>query len=245
MAPEPAAEIGEVAFSPGAEEWIEYGPGHDRRRIDFHDYSSIYAMPGLYERVFYDALGMRSTREVVRLFGEVLEAQGLDPAAQRVLDFGAGNGLGGEALREVGVGELVGVDLEPMARTAAERDRPGTYDEYHVGDLGSWSDAELEALRERPPTALLVLSAIGHDHVPAPVLDRALALLGPGGLYAFAVNPAMAPGSDDAAGQATGYPEYIEGLLARSELLAERRYVHRIRPDGSDDPAVAFVGRLR
>jgi SAM-dependent methyltransferase len=233
-----------VAFSPGAEEWIEFGPELERRRVDFHDYSSIYSVPGLYERVFYEALGMRSTREVVRLFGEVLTAQRMDPGAQRVLDFGAGNGLGGEALRELGVGELVGVDLEPMARTAAHRDRPGVYDEYHVGDLGSWSDSELEALRLRAPTALLVLSAIGHDHVPVPVLDRALGLLGPGGLYAFAVNPAMAPGSRDAGGLATGFPEYLGDLLDRTELLAERRYVHRVRPDGSDDPAVAFVGRM-
>jgi SAM-dependent methyltransferase len=240
----PDTEIGEVGFSPDAEEWIEFGPDGDRTRIPFHDYGSIYAVPGLYERVFFDALGMRSTREVVRLFGEVLEAQDIDPATQRVLDFGAGNGLGGEYLRDLGVGALVGVDLEPMARTAAHRDRPGTYDEYLVGDLGSWSEEELAALRREPPTALLVLSAIGHDHIPAPVLDRALELLAPGGLYAFAVNPAMAPDSADDAGRATGYPAYLEELFGRSDLLAERRYVHRVRPDGSDDLAVAFVGRL-
>ena len=165
-----ADELGTLAFSPNAEEWIEFGPAAARRRIGFHDYASIYAVPGLYERVFYETLGMRSSAEVVRLYGEVLAAYGLDPGVQRVLDFGAGNGLGGEALRALGVGEVLGVDLEPMARTAAQRDRPGVYDDYLVGDLGSWSTQERGALARREPTAVLALSAVGIGHVPPGVL---------------------------------------------------------------------------
>jgi predicted TPR repeat methyltransferase len=202
-------------------------------------------VPGLYERIFYDTLGMRSTGEVVRLYGETLAAEGLDPAAQRVLDFGAGNGLGGEPLRALGIGELYGIDLEPMARTAAERDRPGVYDDYWVGDLGAWTEQQLEEVRRRDPTAVLALSAIGIGHVPPTVLDRALGLMGPGGIYAFAVAPRLAPGSDDPAGVASGYPDYLRDLRERTEDLGETSYVHRRRPDGSDDLAVAFVGRIR
>ena len=40
-----------------------------RRRVGFHDYATIYSIPGLYERVFYDALGMRSAEEVVGAYG--------------------------------------------------------------------------------------------------------------------------------------------------------------------------------
>ena len=202
-------------------------------------------MPGLYERVFYDTLGMRSTAEVVRLYGEALAAEGLDPAAQRVVDFGAGNGLGGEALRTLGVGALYGVDLEPMARTAAERDRPGVYDDYRVGDLGAWSEDELGSLRDWAPTAVLALSAVGLGHVPQPVLARALSLLAPGGIYGFAVAPPLYPESDDPAGLASGYPEYLRDLRENTEDLGEASYLHRLRPDGSDDLAVAFVGRVR
>ena len=103
----------------------------------------------------------------MRLYGQVLDKLGLDPADQRVIDFGAGNGLGGDGLRALGVGRLVGVDIEPMARTAAERDRPGVYDEYLAGDLGAWSDAELERLGRLRPTALLALSAVGVGTCPA------------------------------------------------------------------------------
>lgn len=237
--------LGELSFSPGGEEWVEFGPPSGRRRVGFHDYEAIYAVPGLYERMFGDALGMRSTAEVVRLYGQVLDADGLDPAAERVVDFGAGNGVGGDALRGLGVGELYGVDLEPMAATAAERDRPGTYDAYLTGDLGAWSHAELGALGRHRPTAVLALSAVGIGHVPPPVLARALGLLGPGGIYGFAVTPTLLPGSRDPAGQASGFPEYLRILQQDTEPLREAAYVHRLRPDGSDDLAVAFVGRIR
>lgn len=237
--------LGELAFSHDGEEWVEFGPPGERRRIGFHDYRAIYSVPGLYERLFYETLGMRSTAEVVRLYGEVLDAEGIDPRAERVIDFGAGNGLGGNALRELGVGELIGIDLEPEAREAAARDRPGVYDDYLVGDLGAWSEDELGELRRRGPTAVLALSAVGLGHVPASVLGRALGVLPPGGIYGFAVTPTLLPGSEDPAGRASGFPGFLETLLHASEPLREASYVHRRRPDGSDDMAVAFVGRTR
>ncbi len=241
---DPKAALGQISFSPAGEEWLEYGPQTDRRRLAFHDYAGIYAVPGLYERVFYETLRMRSTAEVVRLYAEVLGQLDLDPAGQCVVDFGAGNGLGGAALRQAGVGRLVGLDLEPMARVAAERDRPGTYHDYLVGDLGAWSDAELERLREQRPTALLALSAVGLGHVPSPTLARALGLLESGGIYAFAVAPPLLPESTDPAGRESGYPDLIRALVAETSLLRREEYVHRRRADGSDDLGIAFVGRL-
>lgn len=238
-------QLGEIGFSPDGEEWVEYGPPAARQRLRFHDYAAIYAVPGLYERIFQDTLGMRSTAEVVRLYGEVLERCGLDPSAQRVVDFGAGNGLGGIALRELGVGLLVGVDLEPIARDAAERDHPGVYDGYLIGDVGAWSDRELGELAAHEPTAVLALSAVGLGHVPRPTLERVMSLLGSGGLYAFAVAPALLPDSDDEAGRASGYPAFLAELARSTEQLARSEYVHRRRADGSDDPAVALVGRIR
>ena len=238
------SDLGVLEFSPGGETWLEYGPAADRRRIGFHDYAAIYAEPGLYEHVFYETLGMRSTSEVVRLYAQCLERLGLDPAGQRVIDFGAGNGLGGDALRALGVGQLVGVDLEPMARTASERDRPGVYDEYLVGDVGAWSEAELDRLRGFRPTALLALSAVGLGHVPCAVMRRALGLLEPGRLYGFAVAPPLLPESTDPAGLASGYPELLRSLGAETELLCRERYVHRYRADGSEDLGIAFVGRV-
>jgi len=153
-------KFGSVSFSPD-ESWFKIGPPGERRRVGFHDYAAIYAEPGLYERVFIEELGMRSTFEVVRLFGEALRGLDKDPAEQRV------RGLG----------------TDPR-------------------------------------------------------------LLEPGGLYAFAVMPALLPGSEDEAGLATGYPDYLTELLAHSEELAREAYGHRRQADGSPHEAVALVGRV-
>lgn len=59
-APVTATQLDPIVFSPGGEEWIEFGPADGRRRVAFHDYAAIYAVPGLYEAVFPEALGMCS-----------------------------------------------------------------------------------------------------------------------------------------------------------------------------------------
>lgn len=235
----PADRFGVVTIA-ADESWFEFGPVNSRRRVGFHDYARIYAEPGLYERIFIDQLGMRSTFEVVRLFGEALRGLGCDPADQRVLDLGAGNGLGGEALCALGVGWVMASDIEPAAPEAAARDRPGVYEHYVVGDLAD----EADALSHHDLTAVVALSAIGPGHVPPDALRRALGLLQPHGFFAFAVMPALLPESKDEAGRATGYPEFLAELLAQSEELTREAYVHRRQADGSPHNAVALVGRV-
>jgi SAM-dependent methyltransferase len=243
MSVQPTHDLGDIVFSPGAEDWVEFGPPGARERVAFHDYAALYAVPGLYERVFYVELGMSSAQQVVGLYADALSQLERPPSAERVLDLGAGNGLGGAELRAIGVGRLFGVDLEPQAREAAWRDRPDVYDDYLVGDLAALPDAQLSTIE---PTAVLALSALGPGHAPPAVVERAIALLTPGGLVAFAVTPTLMPDSDDPAGRQTGYPDYLRELFAvRVDELGRRAYVHRRRTDGTDDLAVALVGRLR
>lgn len=240
------ADLGGVTFSPGAEDWIEFGPAHARERVGFHDYAALYAVPGLYERVFHDELGMCTAQQVVGLYAEALGQLCRQPADERVLDLGAGNGLGGEELRRVGIGQVVGVDIEPAARKAALRDRPGAYDHYIVGDLASLPAAELASIAAMEPTAVLALSALGPGHAPPAVVDSALGFLATGGVFAFAVTPTLLPGREDAAVQSTGYPDFLSDLFDnRADMLARHEYVHRRQTDGSDHLAVAFVGRMR
>jgi SAM-dependent methyltransferase len=242
----PPTDLGEIAFSPGGEDWVEFGPVDARERVAFHDYAALYAVPGLYDRVFGEELGMCSAQRVVDLYARVLEQLDRPPSAERVLDLGAGNGIGGERLREIGVGRVFGLDLEPQAREAARRDRLGVYDGYVVCDLAALPERELAALVAFEPTAVLALSALGAGHAPPAVLDRAIGLLPACGLFGFAVTPTLLAGSDDSAGLATGYPEFLRELFAnRADELARDAYVHRRRTDGSDDLGVAFVGHLR
>lgn len=242
----PGADLGDIVFSPGAEEWIEYGHAGARTRVGFHDYAALYAVPGLYERVFYVELGMRTAERVVGWYGDALRQLGRPPEGERVLDLGAGNGLGGEELHKLGVPHVVGVDLEPAARAAARRDRPDAYDEYVVADLTSLSADALATLADPAPSAMLALSALGAGHAQPAVLERALGLLQPGGLFAFAVTPPLVPESQDPVGRDTGYPDFLVDLFARrADELARHDYVHRRCTDGSDHLAVAFVGRMR
>lgn len=225
-----------ITFSPEAEEWFEFGPPDDRRRVGFHDYAAIYAEPGLYEAVFTDVLGMCSARLVPELWAE---AHGGDLAGERVLELGAGTGLAGARLRELGVGHLVGVDLEPMARVAAERDRPSVYDAYLVGDIAG---DELQAeLAPQGFTAMLAVAAVGAGHVPPEVLRAAVELVVPGGLFGFAVTPPLLPGSTDPEGIDSGYPALLEELFAPE--VARHEYLHRRSADGTPHDAVALIGR--
>ena len=231
-------QLGTILLSTPAEEWIEFGPPGARRRVGFHDYAAIYSVPGLYERVFYSELAMCSTRVVVGMLADAIET----PAAERVLDLGAGNGLGGQELRERGVQRIVAVDVEPQAQAAAERDRPGVYERYLIADLADPDEATTAVLTDFEPTAIAALSALGPGHAPPAVLDRALRLLEPGGLFAFAVMPSLLPGQPDPAGN--GYPAFLEELFAvHAEPLDSREYVHRMQTDGSEHRAVAFTGR--
>ena len=131
------------------EEWYELSLDGETRRVRFHDYAQTYSIPGVYERLFYDTLKCDSPRTVCGLLGEHLEDEGRDPSELRVLDVGAGNGMVGEQLAELGAEEIVGVDILEEAAQAAERDRPGLYDDYLVVDLTDLPEPRREELRSR------------------------------------------------------------------------------------------------
>ncbi len=228
-------DLGPISFPGDGETAFEYQAGALRRRVGFHDYKTIYAVPGLYERVFLDELGMCTAEVVVERLAPAVDGP------LRVLDVGAGNGIGGEHLRALGPERLVAIDLEPQARAAAARDRPGVYDDYLIGDLMTM---DLAGLRAERLTAIVALSAVGVGHLPAAALERVLGVLEPGGLFAFAVTPALLPGSRDRVGQATGYPELIRRLLAGDGEISRHTYVHRRQVDGTPHDAVAIVGRV-
>src|ERR1700710_2839977 len=128
------------------EEWCEIQVGGERRRIRLHDYAAIYDVPGLYEHLFAELLECSSPGVVCDLLGSELEKAGVDPAGLTGLDFGAGNGMVGEQLAELGIESLVGVDLLPEARDAALRDRPGLYEDYLAVDITDLDRGERRSL---------------------------------------------------------------------------------------------------
>lgn len=221
--------LGTITFD--GEEWIEYGPTEARRRIGFHDYTRLYDEPGLYDHVFVELLGMSTAPQVVGLYASALRSLSRDPADERVLDLGAGSGIGGVELRNLRVGEIVAVDREPAAARAAARDRPSVYDDYVVGEVPE----AIERLRPRAPfTALLAVASVGADALgPAQLAQLIDALLTPNALVAFAVSEAL-------------YPALVDDLAGRvgMDVVRAVNYVHRRQTDGRDHRATVVVGQL-
>src|SRR3954454_18853264 len=151
------------------EEWCEVEVDGNSRRLRFHDYSDIYSIPGLYERLIYERLGCQSPRVIAGLLKDELASRGTEPTELRVLDLGAGNGIVAEELSDVGVEHFVGVDIIQEAADAAERDRPGLYDEYVAADLMDSASGASERLKRQQLNALTCGAALGSADIPPAV----------------------------------------------------------------------------
>jgi len=232
----PSAECGQD------EEWCEVLIDGEPRRIRFHDYHEIYSIPGLYEHLFYELLECDSPRAVTGLLGGELRDEGRSASELRVLEVGAGNGMVGEELTELGVDSIVGVDIIEEAAVAAERDRPGTYDDYLIVDLTDIPPDTHAALRERRFNCMVTVAALGFGDIPPDAFANAFNLVEPDGLVAFNIKEDFI--SD---GDGSGFSRLISDAMddGTIEVLAERRYRHRLSIAGEPLHYVAIVARKR
>ena len=81
-------------------EYCEVEIGAQWRRIRFHDYNEIYAIPGLYERLFYDKLDCHSPQLMRTLLEYQVQQEHDEMEDLVVFDVGAGNGMMGKELVE-------------------------------------------------------------------------------------------------------------------------------------------------
>ena len=223
-------------------EWCEVEVGGEKLTIRFHDDHEIYAIPGLYERIFYEHLQCRSPEEVVGLLSELLEQAGDDPAALRALDVGAGNGLVGEQLKRLGVPAIVGVDIIPEAAAAAARDRPRVYDDYVVCDLTDLDAGERARIGDQPPTCMTTVAALGFDDIPPRAFAEAYNLAAGDAWVAFNIKADFLDQVDE-----SGFRGLIRRMVREDvyEVIASRRYIHRLSIAGEPLEYVAVVGRKR
>jgi SAM-dependent methyltransferase len=220
-------------------EWCRVTMNGTTRKIRFHDYDEIYSVPGLYEYLFYEHLECCSPQVVRGLLEDALTDAGMPPDTLRVLDLGAGNGMVGEELADLGAEMITGVDLLPEAAAAAERDRPGVYDDYLVLDLTELSDPLRRELRGRRFNALVSVAALGFGDIPPRAFAEAFNLVSDGGWIAFNIKEHFL---DD--GEPTGFSRLIGRLLDSGlvELRDEKVYRHRLATNGDPLDYVALVG---
>lgn len=225
------------------EEFFDVDIDGGSRRIRFHEYHEIYQIPGLYEHLFYELLKCVSPRVVRELLAAELDRAGVDAASLRVLDVGAGNGMMGDELADLGVGHLVGVDVIPEAAMATERDRPGVYDEYHVVDLTQLDDSQRAEFAVHRLNCLLLVAALGFGDIPTGAFAAAHNVLETPAWLAFNIKEDFLDREDDD----TGFAGLIRRMLSEGiiERRSERRYQHRLSVAGDPLHYLAIVAIKR
>lgn len=223
-------------------EWCRVTVDGATREIRFHDYHEIYAIPGLYEFLFYERLECCSPQVVCGLLEDELDAEDVERESLRVLDLGAGNGMVGDELAALGVSTIVGIDLLPEAAAAARRDRPGLYEDYYVLDLTELDEPHREKLRGHRFNSLVTVAALGFGDIPPLAFAEAFNLVADGGFVAFNIKEHFL---DD--GDTTGFSRLIGKLLETGliEQRAEKVYQHRLATNGDGLDYVAIVGLKR
>lgn len=224
------------------EEWVIVRHDGEWRRIRLHDYSDVFAVQGLYEKWVYEVLRCSSPAMIGALLRRLMRASGRRAPELTALDLGAGNGCVAEELRAAGVKRIVGVDIHDEARDAAERDRPGLYDDYVVGDLTSLDKSQSGILDRYNFNALTCVAALGFGDIPPAVFAEAFNRIETGGLIAFTIKTDFLDENDR-----SGFSILIRRLISEKALsLAEReRYTHRITADGQALEYEAFIGIKR
>lgn len=210
-----------------------------KEKIRFHDYDRIYEIPGLYEYLFYDRYGCDSPNKVCSL----LETQVKDADEPlSVLDIGAGNGMVGEILSDMGAKTLVGVDIIEEAAVAAERDRPGIYADYHVADLTQLPDNVESALKDNNFNCMTVVAALGFGDIPPLAFANGYNMISSPGWVAFNIKEDFVCDEDS-----TGFCKLIHRMRENDilDIQAKDRYRHRYCQDGTELYYYAMVGQKR
>ena len=235
----PPSEAGTATQS---EEYCIFEQEGQTRKIRLHDYQEIYAVPGLYEAIFYERLRYRSPEVVTRLLIEEVNKARIPLSELIVLDMGAGNGMAGEILRQKGVNVIVGIDIFPEAAKAAQRDRPGVYDDYYIEDLQNLSSGTRKKLEARGFNCLITVGALGFGDIPTPSFAQGYNLIRDGGCIAFNIK-------EDFLGQGdtTGFSHMVRDMADRDilDIKVRHRYCHRIAVDGRPLYYVSVIGKKK
>ena len=236
---------GGVALPPPAvslcqdREWCVVEVDGRWKMIRFHDYDEIYAIPGLYESLFYDVLKCSSPVKIRKMLQRCIHEARVAPEDLRVLDLGAGNGMVGEELASLGVRHMVGVDIIRAAAEAAHRDRKDLYDDYFVLDMTDLSDRDLLQFGSFDLNCLTCVAALGFGDIPPAAFANAFNLIAQGGWVAFNIKSDFLE-SNAPCGFAGLIRRMIdEGLLS---IRTGDQYEHRLATSGDPLLYTAFVG---
>lgn len=266
---------------PQDDEWCELVEGEHVTRIRFHDYAQVYSIPGLYNQLFGgpgSETRCISPQVMAGLLREQLPLvlqgarQGLGGRRQgggprlRVLDLGAGNGMMGEEIRALARGyeggallagdstSIVGLDILPEARAAAEHERPGVYDAYVAADITEYvkappGDPAEAMLFAEGFNVLTSVSSLAFGDGSVSAFKAAVSLVEEGGLLVFNLKEDFfgpvdsVNGVEGTVANGNGFSALIHNAVEKGHLsvVAKRRYCHRYSVTGEPLYYVAVV----
>lgn len=211
--------------------------------VRFHDYHEVYAIPGLYERIFYQELECCSPKAVCSLLQEELDKEGILPSELKVFEIGAGNGMVAEELKIMGVSQIVGSDIIMEAKIAAFRDRPNVYTEYFTIDLTEIPADVEEQITKFPYNAMVSVAALGFDDIPPQAYAKGFNFVKNGGWIAFNIKNDFINEKADA----IGFKRMLQRMQQEGifEVCAKKEYRHRLSITQDPLPYYAIVGRKR
>ena len=139
----------------------------------------------------------------------------------RILDAGAGTGLVGVSLRQLGYTDLVAIDLS--AGMLEEAHRKQVYSEFHQMVLGETLDFEIAEF-----DAVISVGVFTFGHAPASAFDELVRVTKPGGYIVFSLRTDVYENN--------GFREMQDGLTAAGKWeLAEMTDQFRPMPKGEPE----------
>jgi hypothetical protein len=143
-----------------------------------------------------------------------------------------------EKLAQLGVSEVIGVDILPDAAAATERDRPGVYRDYFVVDLRDPPVETRHKLTSARFDCVMIVGALGFDDGSPDTFVAALSYVTTPGWAIFSIKEQFVSEAD-----VTGFGPLIARSFSEGALtpVAERRYRHRYSVSGQPLYYVAFV----
>ncbi|OBQ32755.1 MAG: class I SAM-dependent methyltransferase [Dolichospermum sp. UKL201] len=207
-------------------------------KVKLHDYPQMYAIPYLYEHLMEK---LQATSHIVLsslLRDQVTQAGGAVEDLV-VLEVGAGSGMVGKALTDMGVKSITGIDIVPEAAEAAQREYPGVYENYYVEDLSNLSETTKKALSSRSFNCMICGSALGFNHIPTSTWATAFNFILPNAWVAFNVQKECWEDKSE-----TSFSAWYPWVLATDifEITQTHNYQHRFYMDGRSLEYVAIIG---
>jgi hypothetical protein len=211
------------------------------RKVKLHDYSQMYSVPYLYEHLM-GKLEAKSHTVLSSLLIDKVTQSGIAIEDLVILEVGAGSGMVGKALADLGVKSIVGLDILPEAAEAAQREVPGVYENYYVEDLTQSSKKTLDTLNSRGFNCILCGSALGFNHIPAIAWSRAFNMIAPNSFIAFNVQTER--WEDKGENSFSAWHPWVTKTDI-FEITQTHNYQHRFYMDGRSLDYVAIIGRKK